>query len=438
LLNLLKILIVYYQESNAGTRNTIEEHLRCFERYSGHDCYYLNVAAGVPRYIDRIPFNIVIYHYTFCVCRNFRKKFHKQLIKWAKLKRVSGHKIAIPQDEYLNTDILCKFFKEYSIEMVFTCLPESEWEKVYPQMLSGVKNFVTVLTGYVDELSLKRVSKYINNYREIDVGYRARKVPYYLGRHGCLKWKIAEKFIDACKCRSLKLDISTDMTNDVLLGDDWYKFLSRCRTVLGCEGGSSLLDFDGTVRACVDDYMDRKPEASYSEVERECFPGMDGNLKLFAVSPRHFESCITRTCQILIEGEYAGIFKPGVHYIEIKKDWSNLEHVIKQISDHALCKRIAETAYADIIGSGLYTYRKFVQMVIDKCSGTPPLSVAKKASYEKFLNKLVLRERNISIYLLPYRIKYFFHEILRRMGLFEKYILLRQYGLNRLFSRTLG
>ncbi len=432
----MRILIVYYQESNSNIRNTIDEHLYCFQRYSGHDCYYLNAAAGVPGYIDRIPFDIVIYHYTVCVCRNFRAKFQRQLVKWAELKNISGHKAAIPQDEYLNTDLLCTFFREYSVETVFTCLPESEWEKVYPRRLSGVKNFVTVLTGYVDENSLERISQYVDGYRDIDVGYRARKVPYYLGRHGCLKWEIAEKFADACKGGELKLDVSTDMTKDVLFGDDWYKFLCRCRAVLGCEGGSSLLDFDGTVRTCVDAHVDRDPDASYEEVEKVCFPGMDGNLKLFAVSPRHFECCITRTCQVLIEGEYAGIFKPGVHYIEIKKDWSNLDDVVKQVADHDLCRRIAENAHRDVIGSGLYTYRRFAEMVVGKCSEGESSGARTERGHDRLLNRLVLREKRSQLYLLPYRFKYFVHDILRRLGLFDKYILVRQYGLRRPSART--
>lgn len=435
---ILKILIIYFQESSTNIRNTIDEHLYSFDRYSEEACYYLNVAFGIPADICGVNFNIVIYHYTVCDRRHFRSKFEKQLVKWQKLKKLSGYKVAIPQDEYLNTDLLCKFFLEYSVKTVFTCLPETEWEKVYPKKLSGVDHFVTVLTGYVDENAMERISKYVNGDRDIDIGYRARKVPYYLGRHGCLKWQIADKFTDACSGSSLKLDISTDDNNDVYFGDDWYEFLCRCRTVIGCEGGSSLIDHDGKIRLLVDDYLRDNPNARYEEVEQACFPGVDGNLKLFAVSPRHFECCMTKTCQVLMEGDYAGIFKPGVHYIEVKKDWSNLSEVVSQISNHDLCKQIAENAYRDIIGSGQFTYKKFVNTVIENSSRHIPVTLSEGSDDVVALKKLESREKNSHIYLIPYRLKYLVHSVLKLMGLFENYKQIREHGLRKYVAHVIG
>ena len=425
----MKILIVYFQESNSNIRNTIDEHLHSFARYSEEDCYYINVAFGVPPYINKVDFDIVIYHYTVCVCRNFRSKFEKQLVKWQKLKNISGYKVAIPQDEYLNTDLLCRFFLEYSVKTVFTCLPEAEWEKAYPKKLSGVDNFVTVLTGYVDENSVEHISKCANGERDIDIGYRARKVPYYLGRHGCLKWQIADKFIAACSGSSLKIDISTNGNSDAYFGDGWYKFLCRCRTVIGCEGGSSLLDHDGQVRLLVEDYLRDNPNACYDEVEQACFPGIDGNLELSAVSPRHFECCMTKTCQVLVEGYYAGIFKPGVHYIEVKKDWSNLSEVINQINDHDFCKQIAENAYRDIIESGRYTYKIFVKTVIENSLRYIQVTSSNGPYCVDIFKKIELREGNAHIYRIPYRLKYLIHSALKLVGLFEKYKQTRERGL---------
>lgn len=434
----MKVLIVYFQENNNNIRNTISEHLYSFARYSEEDCYYLNVATGVPAYISRVDFDIVIYHYTLCACRFFRSKFEKQLVKWQKLKTIAGYKVAVLHDEYLNTDLLCRFFLEYSIKTVFTCLPETEWRNVYPKELSGVEDFVTVLTGYIDEASLERVSKYVDDERDIDIGYRARKVPYYLGRHGCLKWQIAEKFIDACRGSVLKVDIATDTAQNVYFGDDWYKFLSRCRTVLGCEGGASMIDPDGQIKALVDDYIRQRPDASFDEVEQACFPGMDGNLSLFAISPRHFECCITKTCQILVEGEYGGILKPGIHYIEVKKDWSNLKQVIEQIGDHDLCKSIAGNAYRDIVESRRFTYRKFVNTVIGSSSRQARAKTSESEAEKKALKKLISRERNSNMYLMPQRFKYLIHDLLRYLGVFEKYLQIREYGLQRFFADITG
>jgi hypothetical protein len=251
---------------------------------------------------------------------------------------------------------------------------------VYPREETGLTHYFTVFPGYVDE----RAKRYLDarraaaENREIDIGYRARKVPYWLGRHGQMKHELGERVAVACRDTELRTDISNQI-EDVFLEHEWYDFLCRCRTVLGCEGGASLLDRSDTVRPLVTAYCDSHPDASFDEVERQFFPGQDYNIHLFALSPRHFECAVTKTCQVLIEGNYGGVFKPGQHYIEVKKDYSNLPDVIAKIGDHELCRHLAETAYRDIAESAKYTYRAFAEKVLDHIrtqsaaagSGTP-------------------------------------------------------------------
>jgi hypothetical protein len=56
---------------------------------------------------------------------------------------------------------------------------------------------------------------------------------------------------------------------------------------------------------------------------------------------------------------------PGVHYIEVKKDYSNIKSVIAQLHDVKHCAQIAENAYRDLVQTGKYTYRMFAKKVID-------------------------------------------------------------------------
>ena len=91
---------------------------------------------------------------------------------------------------------------------------------------------------------------------------------------------------------------------------------------------------------------------------------MDGNLKLIAISPRHLECCATRTCQVLIEGEYNGILKAGIHYIPLKSDFSNLPEVFEKMKNKKLRNEIIERAYTDIVQSKKYTYRAYVDFIL--------------------------------------------------------------------------
>ncbi|HMB22576.1 MAG TPA: hypothetical protein VKP08_07105, partial [Anaerolineales bacterium] len=203
------------------------------------------------------------------------------------------------------------------------------------------------------------------------IGYRAWRAAPWLGRHGYLKTQLAEAFQREVTARGVKADIST-RAEDTLHGNAWYEFLLRCKYTIGVEGGASILDWDGTVRARTDSYVAQHPDAEFREIEAACFPGLEGSLGLFAISPRHLEACATRTCQILIEGDYNDILVPDKHYIKLRRDFSNLEEVFTTLKDDVLRGKIIDCAYQDVVGSGNYFYESFVKQIIETSLGTAP------------------------------------------------------------------
>ena len=166
----------------------------------------------------------------------------------------------------------------------------------------------------------------------------------------------------AAASRRLQVDIATGGSRTIR-GNDWYRFLASCKYTIGVEGGSSVHDPDGIVEACVGRYLAEHPGASFEEVEAHCFPGADGRLEYFAISPRHLEACATRTAQVLIEGSYNGILRPGEHYIPLRRDFSNLDAVIDLIEHDSERARLTDAAYRDVVASGAYTYERLVREV---------------------------------------------------------------------------
>jgi hypothetical protein len=63
---------------------------------------------------------------------------------------------------------------------------------------------------------------------------------------------------------------------------------------------------------------------------------------------------------ILFEGEYSKILTPDVHFIPLKKDFSNIENVFDKIRDRAFIREMAERSYEDILRSGAYSYQAFI------------------------------------------------------------------------------
>jgi hypothetical protein len=159
------------------------------------------------------------------------------------------------------------------------------------------------------------------------------------------------------------------------------------------EGGSTIIDPQGSIWKKGKEFEKQYPNASYEDFEKNCFKGMDGNLNLVAISPRHLEACATKTCQVLIEGSYNGILEAGKHYIEVKSDFSNMDEVFMKMKDEDLRKRLTEQAYKDVVLSGKYSYKSYTQFVIGNSLENMPVRSKLKARDRFILFRNRLSER---------------------------------------------
>jgi len=414
----LKILIVY-KCLGYPLRTTINEHLYSFLRYADADCYYLKLDMGkftymsqrpIPKYLQKIDFDIILFHYGFISSRWAGEEcYMRALNQVLALKNSKAIKAVMPQDEYMGTKFIKHFIHEMNINVVLSVSPESEWDQLYEGVDRTKVKFYKTLTGFLDDKGIKMINGFLKNTtKDIDIGYRARNLPQWLGRHGYLKTIIADVFNKRLKNYKLVNDISTD-PKDTFLGLSWYKFMCRCKYMIGVEGGATVHDPDGSIARRSRVYLEEHPNCTFEEIEEACFPGLDGKLQLIAISPRNLESCVTRTCQILVESTYNGILKPNIHYIPLKADFSNLDEVLKTVEDDTKREEIVENAYRDIVVSDLYSYRHFVKMVIDVC-----MQEAKDPYFSKetSANKLsYLRNRLIDW--LSWKYDYYWYKIYR-------------------------
>ncbi|HSQ22891.1 MAG TPA: hypothetical protein VLN44_00690 [Pyrinomonadaceae bacterium] len=361
----LNILILYVS-NQYPMRATLWDQLYCFRRYSDHNCFYLNFSLRrVPWYLRRVKFDLIVFGTLFLATRADDEWFRDPRERAQPLKSFDAVRIIFPQDEYLRTDILADFINEFSIDRVFSLAPKTEWPKIYDRVDTTRVKLSNVLAGYLDDATVKRIERLAgeNLPRDLDLGYRTWRAAPNLGRHGFLRKQIADVFQAEAPKHNLKIDIST-RKEDTLWADAWYEFLLRCKYTISVEGGASVLDRDGSIQRKTESYLLEHPAAPFDEVEQECFPGLDGGLRYVAISPRHLEACATRTCQVLVEGEYNYVLVAGRHYIELKRDFSNLEEVLEILEQDKLRKEITDNAYRDIVESGNYAYRSFVDQVL--------------------------------------------------------------------------
>jgi hypothetical protein len=64
---------------------------------------------------------------------------------------------------------------------------------------------------------------------------------------------------------------------------------------------------------------------------------------------------------VLFEGCYSGVVEKDIHYIPLKKDYSNIDAVLEAIADLDYLRELTGRAYRDIIQGQRYSYRAFVE-----------------------------------------------------------------------------
>ena len=383
------LLLCQYDPYNAAM---VVEHINAIYAHSANRIYVLQdfVRRGgvLPESLDLDDFDAVIFHYSVSVALDSYVAPKTRVA----LSRFAGLKIAFIQDEYRFVNKTVTAIRELGIRLLFTCVPETEIEKVYPaERLPGVTK-VNVLTGYnsgylflYDPIPLAS--------RTVDIGYRGRVYPAWHGRSGREKWEIAHGVLEhpLVAARGLRLDISCDETSR-LYGQAWTDFIRNCRAMLGVESGCSIFDFDGSISTAVETYtrlagIDLHDDLQYLQVKKRFFDGLEDLIPLNQISPRCLEAIGLRTLLVLFEGEYSGILEPWRHYVPLKKDLSNMEQVLDAVADDDRVAEIVSRAYGEVGQSEDLSYRTFVRKFDDLvergCAGSPARAEV-TGFYDKF------------------------------------------------------
>lgn len=178
--------------------------------------------------------------------------------------------------------------------------------------------------------------------RPIDLGYRADDGPSYLGHQE--RRAIAEYFLGAAARYGLSVDISmrpADRFNE----REWAQFLDRCKGQLGAEAGGDYFELDDRTRNAVLAYEAEHPGATFDEIHRRFFEGYGPSVPIRIISGRQIEAAGTRTVQMLFDGCYDGYFQPDVHYIPLKKDFSDADEAVRKFNDEAWCAELTARAH---------------------------------------------------------------------------------------------
>lgn len=351
-LNLL--LLSDYREDGA---QTVLDHIEAIRDFVGHRVFMLPMLGELPESLNLDRFDGIIIHYSLIISSDaYLSPRARQRIR-----DFSGLKAVFIQDEYRWVNRTCEALRYLKVHLLFTCVPESEIEKVYPHSTLPELVKVNVLTGYVPAALLVRPLMTYEQ-RPIDVGYRARRLSAYYGELAQEKWIIAERFQHDADYWHLRCDISCE-EQDRLYGDRWIQFVSSCKAMLGVESGASVFDFTGEIQRNVEAFERENRKAGFEEIRDRFFRDLDGLIKLNQISPRCFEAAALGTLMILYEGEYSGVLEPGRHYVPLRKDHSNVADVVAILQNKTEWLRITSAAYEEIACSSQWSYRAFGERI---------------------------------------------------------------------------
>ena len=355
------ILLIYHHPLKSDAA-TIMDHVKAFGENSSFRVWTINTALGFPRALKRLRFSAIVLHYSLFGWYPF--SLYRPFFEYVEKSRES-YKVAFFQDEYRFWPERTALLSALDVHCVYTLVEPQHFADTYEKHCK-VRRLVYNLPAYVSADMVKKGREVfkLDSERTVDIGYRGRQPPYYLGKGAQEKHLIGINFLKRAGSLGLRLDIETEEEKRIY-GTGWFEFLANCRAVLGVEAGTTIFDIDNLVRPKYSELCNGNPDlvlpgVSFSEVYESILAAHEDRIYYRTISARHFEAAALRVCQILFEGKYSGVLIPMIHYIPLKRDFSNLAEVIDMFGDAALRKQIAENAYADLIASGKYNYRHLI------------------------------------------------------------------------------
>lgn len=142
--------------------------------------------------------------------------------------------------------------------------------------------------------------------------------------------------------------------------------MANTKATLGTESGSNIFDYTGEISAYVRNQLEINPTLSFQEVFDSYLYQFETNkVKMNQISPKIFESMALKVGLILFEGEYSDIIKPNIHYIPLKKNFSNIDEALTKVKNDDFLLTMTERAYNDIVKNKEYASASLIKELDD-------------------------------------------------------------------------
>jgi len=228
--------------------------------------------------------------------------------------------------------------------------------------------YIRSFTGYVEKYNFEVLP--IKD-RKINVFYSGTPLEYAYGQLGQDKINIG-KISDYLERNNINNNLisvkgwfNRDSKNKT---SNWIENLSNSKVTLATECGTNICPLDD-LKIKIKRIQRTNPNYTYKEAEKE-FNLNRKDILSAQCAPKMFEAASLKTALVMFEGDYGDIFKPDIHFIELKKDFSNINDVLKKIKDDDFLQNMVDRTYKDIAENDKYSYKNFIKEfdeIVQKC-----------------------------------------------------------------------
>ena len=197
-------VLLLYNHPLVRNAPTIMEHVHAFRQHSRFTFWTINTELGFPKGMNEARFQAIVLHYSlFGLKPNLNRQFLDYLEK-----SQDSYKVAFFQDEHRFCKTRFDFINRHKIDCVFTLIEPTSFKYTYGKYTNAPR-LVYCLPGYVGDSLMAASSKYClpDEERTVDIGYRGRKLEYYMGKGAQEKYEIALEFKERASGLGLKLYI---------------------------------------------------------------------------------------------------------------------------------------------------------------------------------------------------------------------------------------
>jgi hypothetical protein len=241
------------------------------------------------------------------------------------------------------------FINEVQVDYVASQLPEDAARWLYSDCS---KNKLFLVPHALNEKVYRPYRE--QHSRTIDIGFIGDRYSYAIG--DLERTELAEYFARNSLRQKLTMDIRIGRKLRIPR-DDYVEFLNSTRGTIGAESGTYYLEKTDRTQKEVEAFLSRHPKATFEEVYDKFFKNYANPVSGKAISSRHFEPVGTKTCQILLEGNYNGILEPNTHYISLNKNYSNFDEVLERFTDRDYVRRMVGDTYEYVLENHTHEHR---------------------------------------------------------------------------------